>query len=138
MDGDVYIGSGGQGGSSQALYMGSTAGSNTISQSIPGLTANQVYTLCFYLQSNSSSGAGSLSVNWDGNVVLLQGSNAPFGYQYYSFEVLARGSGQDIVSFVEQNPPSFYLLDNVWLQTCTTGCSVGLSDQGATKVRPSE
>ena len=114
--------------SSQALWMGAIPGSNRISQSLPRLTAGSVYTLCFWLSNDNNCCASSFEATWNDNNVLEMVNNAGFGYQYYSFQVVAVGGGRDVLSFQARQVPAYYYLDDVSVQLCT-GCFFPFSPQ---------
>jgi hypothetical protein len=124
--------------SSQAMWLGSVPGTNRISQALPNLNGGKIYTVCFYLAnaSDSSSSPSSFEAIWNDSDVLHMVGNAGFDYQYYSFQVVALGSGKDVLSFQARQVPSFYYLDDVSVQRCTT-CSAPSLPEGQRKVLPS-
>ena len=137
VDSYLQVTSGGQGGSSQALLMGSVPGENRISQTISGLTAGSKYVLCFWLKGGASNSPSSFEATWnDKNVFQIINTTSSPGYTYYSFQVEAVGGGYDLLSFEERNSPSYFYLDNIAVQVCST-CSIGTFDQeGPTKALP--
>ena len=114
---------------SQTLWMGAIPGSNRIYQSIPNLSPGSVYTVCFWLANDSNCCASSFQAMWNDNPVLDMVNNAGFGYQYYSFQVVAVGKGRDVLSFQARQVPSYYYLDDISLQQCT-GCTLNFTEQG--------
>ncbi len=130
----VEIEGNGQGGSSQALWMGSDSGENRVFQAIPGLTAGHVYFVCFYLSNGATSSPNSFAATWnDQNVVQLINSES-FGYTYFSFLVTA--TGNDVLSFEARNSPSYWYIDNVAVELCS-GCTNNFSLENGTKSLPS-
>lgn len=106
-------------GGAQSLEMGTEGGEDTIYQTIAGTQVGHVYTVCFYLHDTSSpGGATSFHARWNGEdqFALQHNSNLPFSYE--AFNVVA--TGNDVLAFVARNDPSYFYIDSVIVQECTS------------------
>src|ERR1035438_2320981 len=104
--------------------MGSIPGNNRVYQQLATTSLTpSVYTVCFWLSNNASSGPSNFEAQWDDRNMLVMTSNSGFDYQYYSFNVWSNGTGKDVLGFQARQVPSFYLLDDVVVQLCR-GCTV--------------
>ena len=127
----MYLYTSNQHSGNQALWMGAVPGSNRIYQQIPNLVPGAVYTVCFWLANDVKCCASSFQATWNDNNILDMTNNAGFGYQYFTFQVVAVGKGRDVLSFQARQVPSYYYLDDVALQVCPS-CTLTFSSQEKT------
>ncbi|PWT86145.1 MAG: hypothetical protein C5B56_12895 [Proteobacteria bacterium] len=105
--------------------LGNFGSTGTMSQTISD-TAGAQYTLSYWLAGDGQT-PNYFETDWNG--VALVGSiesNAPaFGYQQFVFTVT--GTGHDTLTFVEEDDPGFWALDDVSLGSGTGGVESVLS-----------
>ncbi len=105
---------------------------NTLSQTITTTLSGQSYDLSFWRYQQGGGPTVSLDVLWNGNSIFSE-LNPPFAsfniYQQFMFHVT--GTGNDTLTFVSANNPSFTYLDDVSLTqsvpepTCLTLFGLG-------------
>jgi len=100
---------------SNAAYLGTYGGGGSISQIISTITG-QMYTVNFFLANGSYqnlSVPNDFLVQWNGGTTLMHLNNAPAaGFASYTFSALAT-SGTSSLSFTNQQNPSYWVLDDV-------------------------
>jgi len=96
--------------------LGAVPGENSVSQTVNegSVPAGTPLTVSFWVANGGCCG-NSFEAEWNGAPgVLTQISNAnAFGYIQFSFQVLSTGGTNDTLRFQEQNPPSYFYLDDV-------------------------
>jgi hypothetical protein len=100
-------------------YMGYTA---TISQTVT-TTAGQLYNLEFWL-ANTNGGLAAdnnWAIMWNNTTLASASKAADFGYSDYSF--LVSGAGKDTLTFIFNNEPGGFGLDDVSLKTSSVPIS---------------
>jgi hypothetical protein len=103
-----------------AAYLGTANGGGVISQ-ILSTIVGQTYAVSFYLANGAYNGSpvpNDILVQFGGNT-LQHLTNAPAqGYTAYTFTTTATSSST-VLSFTHQQSPSFWVLDNVSVETTT-------------------
>ncbi len=86
---------------------------DALTQSIP-TTPMATYVVSFYL-ANLSGPHNTFNATFDGQTILSLTDAAPFGYTLFSGTVTVRSS-QSLLSFVGEQDPSYFTLDDVSVQ----------------------
>ena len=111
-NGQIFIDTNGEGGSTYAAGLGSEGADGTLSQTI-ATTPGQTYTLSFWLQNEASEG-NDFNATWNGQTLLSLTNASAFGYTEYSYTVTATSSTTTL-EFSAANSPSQWDLDNISL-----------------------
>src|ERR1019366_1267856 len=105
---------------SYCAALGAVPGWNQVSQTLNENTptkypAGTVFTVSFWL--NNQVGAcckNYFEARWnDTTLMVISEATVPTGYTHYSFQVVGTGGTRDTLSFIEENQPSFFFLDDV-------------------------
>jgi hypothetical protein len=104
-----------------SAWLGAVPGWNTLSQTLNENTptkypAGTVFTVSFWLNNPGSSSCckNYFEARWnDTTLMVISEATVPTGYTHYSFQVVGTGGTRDTLSFIEENQPSFFFLDDV-------------------------
>jgi hypothetical protein len=99
--------------------LGAVYGLNTVSQTLNENTptkypAGTVFTVSFWLNNLGYCCKNYFEARWnDTTLMVISEATVPTGYTHYSFQVVGTGSTRDTLSFIAENQPSYFDLDDV-------------------------